>query len=272
MSTFPLIYFEQFTKNKEYKTFCVNKSQKTIRINDTEVDMDVLKEIVNEESLEKFFETLNFIKSERTTINETTETFDVIISNTFPEDGPHELHVKIDYNDGNSGYSPVVISDLQEAITETWNNLFKDCLMVSFESNYMILKTVSKLYRSRKSNASLLMSFHDFTMNILRAPELTPLESAYKEFIEEIFICRSRNENGLVLFDGITMSRNECYLRIMFYKRLTDINTAIPAYQPTIIKFGKFNGLAIGDCSLTIANIADDSGMTKVKDVINIFD
>lgn len=269
MSTIPLIYFEQFTKEKEYQTFCINSSQRVIMINDKELDMEVLKTIAKEEDLKTFFEAINFIKPERTTINGTIETLDIFISNTSSEDSLQELCVKADYIDGNNGYNPIVINDLQIAITKTWNNLFEHCLKISSDKDYEILKAVSKLYLSRRSEYPTLKHFHDFTMNILKASELTPLESAYKEFIRRIFEGQIHKDNDLILFEDITVSRNECYLQIMFYGRLA-IKTMKPAYQPYISKFGKFNKPTFREGPLTIASISNESGMTRVNDIIDM--
>lgn len=267
MSTIPLIYFEQFTKNKEFQTFSINNSQQVIKVNDKELDMEFLKTIAKEEDLETLFETVNFFSPERRTIDGTTEKLDIIISTL-----PKEVQVKADYNDGENGYNPIVIKDLQEAITKTWNNLFDGCLTVSSGNDYDILRAVNKLYRLRRSECSESKNFHDFTMNILKATELTPLESAYKEFIRRAFEGTSYNDDTLIVFEGIIASKDKCYLQIMDYVKFTEneqCNSA--AYQPHIRKFGKYQIPKFRYDQLTIANIDNNNTMTKFKEIIETF-
>lgn len=264
MSTIPLIYFEQFTKNKEFQTFSINNSQQVVKVNDKELDMEFLKTIAKEEDLETLFETVNFFSPERRTIDGITEKIDIIISTQ-----PKEVQVKADYNDGENGYNPIIIKDLQEAITKTWNKLLDGCLTVSSVNDYDILRGVNKLYLSRMSE---LKNFHDFTMNILKATELTPLESAYKEFIRRVFERTSYKDDTLIVFEGIIASEDKCYLQIMDYVKFAEneqCNSA--AYQPHIRKFGKYQIPKFRYDQLTIANIDNDNTMTKLKEIIETF-
>ena len=80
MATIPLIYFEQYTKNREYQIFRISQSQRTIEINDKQVDMEVLKEFVTEEDLNKFFAIIRSIKSERMTFSTESEYLDIVIT------------------------------------------------------------------------------------------------------------------------------------------------------------------------------------------------
>lgn len=270
MATIPLIYFEQYTKNREYQIFRISQSQRTIEINDKQVDMEVLKEFVTEEDLNKFFAIIRSIKSERMTFSTESEYLDIVITKTFSTEDSAELRVKADYNDGNSGYSPNIIESLKKAIIEVWNDLFKDCLTVSEYEDYCILKPVSKLCCSRRPNNYSMKNFHNFTMSILRESEPTPLEEAYKEFIRRIFEMSGFSDDTLIFFDGITTRANECYLSLTSYSRFSGIQTMVPAYRPSINKFGKFIKPRFREGPLTIASIKEDSGMTTAKEITDI--
>lgn len=278
MATFPLILFEQYTKNNKSQTFRINKSERTIEINGKKVDMKVLETFINERDLDTFFETITFVKADSTIFGTPLGDIDIIITKTFSKgsqkgskEGVQEVSVKADFNYGKSGYKPIIIECLERAIIEAWNNLFRECFAISQYNDCDILKAVSELYHSRRSSNPELKDFHEFTMNILKAQELTPLEDAYKEYIRRIFKMPRFEDDTLILFSGISAKIGECYLSLTSYVRLTGITTRTPAYQPCISKFGKFHMPSFREAPLSIASFEGNSGMTTAKEIVNIF-
>ena len=250
---FPLTYFKQFTTNDEYQTFCINQSQKIIKINNIEVDQEVLKMCgIRKENLNEFFKKLNSIKSERKTIELGFHTIEVIISKTVFK----ELYVKVDYANINYGYNSYSIEHLEETLIKTWNELFEDCLKVSCENDAKLFNPIRELYYSKtvKRYASL-MDFHNFTMDILKADESTPLESAYKYIIKKCFEQERLNDDGFMLFDRIITECPESYLRICYYENLNGPNARYPEYKTHTIKIGRYH-MPSYECD-TIPKLAD---------------
>lgn len=148
------------------------------------------------------------------------------------------------------------------------SNEQKEVSTVSLDIDYMTLKAISKLYRSRRSECPELKSFHDFTMNILRATELRPLETNYKEFIRKsVDRYHGDDDIDLIDFEGIEVSKDECYLLTKFYAKAKSFE----GYHTAILKFGKFRKSPFAPCPSTLANIDDISRMTTVKAVRDIF-